>query len=195
MNKPIKINESRLKFSFDSNYWQQVIQFDTHADYINMSKHLGGTKAIDFLGVSDDRVLLMEVKNYTGYTHNHKEKFENPSLIANIIAQKVRDSLPCIVGSQRTSRTSKIFWKDILNKIQNPETKINVVFWFEHDYRATNSPQKQTVKNKRQKIGKGSLRTKLKQKLRWLTPNVEIFSTKNYKSNSYLSDTLKVSDK
>ena len=58
--------ESGISFKFSSPQWA-VVKYDEHLAHKKVSNALQPTKAVDFLGIHDDRQLfLVEVKNYRG---------------------------------------------------------------------------------------------------------------------------------
>jgi len=89
-----EFKESRLKFFFNEQYWNNVIQFDEHPDYKKIKEALSGTKGVDFLGVLGENVYFIEVKNFKDYRIKNKERLKNIGEDLMIeVAQKVRDSL------------------------------------------------------------------------------------------------------
>ena len=62
--------ESGINFKFQSPKWN-VVKYDEHLAHKKVSNALQPTKAVDFLGIHDNRQLfLVEVKNYRGHTHD-----------------------------------------------------------------------------------------------------------------------------
>lgn len=62
--------ESGISFKFSSPQWA-VVKYDEHLAHKKVSNALQPTKAVDFLGIHDNRQLfLVEVKNYRGHTHD-----------------------------------------------------------------------------------------------------------------------------
>lgn len=58
--------ESGISFKFSSPQWA-VVKYDEHLAHKKVSNALQPTKAVDFLGIHDNRQLfLVEVKNYRG---------------------------------------------------------------------------------------------------------------------------------
>lgn len=54
--------ESGLKFVFDEKQWDIITQFDSETDYKKVKNNLEGTKSIDFLGTTDDKIYFFEMK-------------------------------------------------------------------------------------------------------------------------------------
>jgi len=73
-----RIEEGDLAFDFGDRW--RVFKLDEHRDYRERVGKLEGTKAVDFLGVLDERELyLIEVKDFRGHriergSHNSRVK-------------------------------------------------------------------------------------------------------------------------
>lgn len=66
--------ESGISFKFSSPKWA-VVKYDEHLAHKKVSNALQPTKAVDFLGIHDNRQLfLVEVKNYRGIRTMRKLK-------------------------------------------------------------------------------------------------------------------------
>jgi hypothetical protein len=96
-----QFKESRLLFEFGDRWC--VFKLDEHRDYRERIGKLDETKAVDFLGILDDKELyFIEVKNYRGDRIESKDKLLKGELQQEL-AQKVRDSVACIIGAYCTS--------------------------------------------------------------------------------------------
>lgn len=100
-NTKIRTNvllESGLRFAFSANW--QVKQYDTHAYYKALVS--SGMKAVDFLGIYEDRLYLIEVKNYR-YRFEGQPDIVQPSAatLAETIITKTQDSIRAIQVIQR----------------------------------------------------------------------------------------------
>jgi hypothetical protein len=184
----IEIVESKLKFNFETEHWSNVINFDKHADYINVEKcikgtkiecenvkfRINGTQGIDILGIFEKNTLFFfEVKNFKNHRIANKEKFENSAdLLTTDIARKVRDSIACIVAGNRNSTHAKELWKRVLDILANHKKDIFVIFWMEED----------CITPEKEKIKLFNYQKTLQQKLKWLTNtnNIRIYSKLNY---------------
>lgn len=92
--------ESGINFKFQSPKWN-VVKYDEHLAHKKVSNALQPTKAVDFLGIHDNRQLfLVEVKNYRGHTHAVPQRFRSPAVKRCIIF-----AMNPLTGS----RTSMIF--------------------------------------------------------------------------------------
>lgn len=158
----ILFEESDLVFEFGS-HWQ-VFQFDKHHDYQNMKDVLEQTKGIDFLGIYDNRELyLIEVKNFRGYRIENRDRLLRGELAIEV-AQKVRDSLACIIGAYHTSTLTE-HWEPYLSFLCDRHGSIKIALWLEEDL----PPPHPRLRQK----AKASVETKVfKQKLTWLTRRV-----------------------
>lgn len=157
----IRFEESDLAFEFGS-HWR-VFQFDKHHDYQNMKDTLEETKGIDFLGIYDNRELyLIEVKNLRGYRLENRDRLLKGELAIEV-AQKVRDSLACIIGAHRTSSNPE-FWQSYKRLLCDADASIKIVLWLEFDL--PSHPQQA------RKVRASVATNVFKQKLTWLTRRV-----------------------
>ena len=91
--------ESGINFKFQSPKWN-VVKYDEHLAHKKVSNALQPTKAVDFLGIHDNRQLfLVEVKNYRGHTHDAETQevlqAKGEELMRRI-AVKVRDTIATV---------------------------------------------------------------------------------------------------
>jgi len=180
-------NESRLQFSFDENKWNPIISYDTHPDYKKIEK-LNGTKGVDFLGICDNKLYLIEVKNFAGFAERNQKRLENSGdILMNEIGQKTKDTFACIVGGKRNSEKDKKLWSEVLNLINDEGKEIVVILWLE-----TNIPKTKKGKTQKKNIEKLSkityqnYRNKLQTKLKWLVDkksSVKVLNNINYNNN------------
>ncbi|RLC18044.1 MAG: hypothetical protein DRI57_08950 [Deltaproteobacteria bacterium] len=156
------IDEGALKFYFDDAKWR-VFKFDEHRDYQKMKNMLEGTKAVDFLGIRNENELyLIEVKDFRHHRIENRDRLSKGELAAEV-AQKVRDSLSCIIGAYRNSENPD-HWEPYMKLLADMNKGVSVVVWLEHDL-----PDNYRLRRK----AKFSTRTKVfKQKLVWLTSRV-----------------------
>lgn len=173
----MEFKESGLKFTFDEAHWQ-VIQFDIDANYRKLADVVRETKAIDFLGVyQTNRLVLFEIKSFRHHRIENKPRLEaGAEELTTEIAQKVRDSLASTIGARRNSVNDEAFWETVAKLFVHPKREILVVSWVEEDgqsvYRLKLQKQKTSVEI-----------SKLKSKLKWLTPRVNIENVKNCQLN------------
>jgi len=172
MSEYIKnFEESRLRFSFNEQCWNKVIQFDEHPDYKKIKNNLPGTKGVDFLGTLRKNVYFIEVKNFKDYRIKNKDRLLNIGEDLMIeVAQKVRDSLPCILSGKLNSTNDKELWNEFLNLIIEENYGIKVILWLETD----NIPNQAGIRKKnrmnRNSVNIADYRRRLQSKLKWLIP-------------------------
>lgn len=130
----IELKESRLLFEFNVD---KVVKFDDTPFYNYHFKRLSGSKGVDFIGQVNEKsnYFLIEVKNFKGHEHEKKTqeriRLNGDDSIIIEVAQKVRDSLSCLIGVNRADQyTSLDDFTDILDK--NSELKI--IFVLEGDF-------------------------------------------------------------
>jgi hypothetical protein len=156
-----RLEEKRLAFEF-SDEWR-VFKFDEHHDYRKGIEKIDNAKAVDFLGIFEDSTLyFVEVKDFRGYRIENKARLSNMELAIEL-AQKVKDSLACIVGSFHSSSEPK-YWQPYVTLLCRKNSQIKIVLWLEDEL-----PKHPEA---RQKV-MASTRTKVfKQKLSWFTTHV-----------------------
>lgn len=99
-----RFKEGFLDFVFGERW--QILKLDEHKDYRLRIGKLESTKAVDFIGILDQKELyLIEVKDLRGDRIANKDRLLKGQLAIEI-AQKVKDSVACIVGAYRTSSNS-----------------------------------------------------------------------------------------
>ncbi len=154
------LEEGGLVFEF-SDPWN-VLKLDEHSDYRERIAKLEGTKAVDFLGILDEALYLIEVKDFRGHRIENKDRLTSGELSIEI-GQKVRDSLACVVGAYRTSSAPET-WTPFVRILSDKLKAVKVVLWVEHDL-----PDHHLARRK----AKASVETQVfKKKLNWLTSQV-----------------------
>lgn len=161
-----EFEESRLKFKF-SDSWR-ILKLDDSSFYRKkFSSQIQEFKAIDFVGIHHQVLYLIEAKNFKRYRIENKKRIETGELIIEI-AQKVRDSIACIIAATRTSETEK--WQDYKNLLCNPQMPLKIVIWLEQDF----------PNNPREKARKATEVKEFKAKLNWLTSHIFVESLATY---------------
>lgn len=174
MGNAIVFEESNLKFTFHRNIWE-VVKFDDdeNIDYHKVSKNIQGTRAVDFIGILNSRSLyFFEIKNFRGHGNDPQSQIRlshGAEKLTSEIAQKVRDSVACIVGASRNSTNRAQFWQDTLNIIKDNHD-FRIIAWIEEDT-TTDS-----YKIKYRKSVLTTRNSKLKNKLNWLCSRIFITS-------------------
>jgi hypothetical protein len=157
-----RIEEGRLAFEFGDNW--QVFKLDDHRDYREKIEKVDDTKAVDILGILHETDLyFIEVKDFRGYRIENKDRLKD-GVLAIEIAQKVRDSLSCIISAHRTS-SDREYWRPFARHLCSPDTTVKVVIWLEDD------PAPAHLQSRRK--ARASISSKVfRQKLSWLTRRV-----------------------
>lgn len=155
----IAIHEQNLLFTFEDSW--QVVKLDDHRAYRSGLGKLAGSKAVDFLGIHQNQLYFIEAKDFRGHRIENQQRLRSGQL-GTEIAQKVRDSVACIVAAHRQSGNSE--WQPFLKILRDQRKLVKVVVWLEHDL-----PADPYTRNK----DRASIATKeFKKKLRWLTTTV-----------------------
>ncbi len=178
--------ESELKFEFSNDWW--VVQYDDLADYRKLSNAIEGSKAVDFIGVLNDKTLsFIEVKNFREHRIETKPRISGgDDPIELEVAQKVRDTLAGVLAASRHSTHLKSEWTKVVGFLKETEKNIEVILWLEEDLPPQYSP---VLRAKKMQANGGILVKRLKQKMNWLTNRVFVC---NVLENEY-DETLKVS--
>jgi hypothetical protein len=156
-----RIVVEHLEFHFGEQW--QVFKLDDHHDYRQGIAKIDDTKAVDLLGIFDHSALFfIEVKDFRGYRIENKERLSTGEL-AKEIAQKVKDSVACIIGAFRSSSEPE-YWQPYVKMLCTAKSEVKVVVWIEE-----NLP---THVHLRKKAMAGTNANVFKQKLSWLTKRV-----------------------
>lgn len=128
--------ESGINFKFQSPKWN-VVKYDEHLAHKKVSNALQPTKAVDFLGIHDNRQLfLVEVKNYRGHTHDAETQevlqAKGEELMRRI-AVKVRDTIATVTNSARFSTNDEDFFTRINQLLLDNQKKIVIIACIELD--------------------------------------------------------------
>lgn len=173
-----EFEESRLKFSF-ADTWQ-VFQLDSSRFYRErLSAQVEETKAVDFIGIYQQEVLyFIEVKNFKGHRIENKDRLEK-SALSTEIAQKIRDSIACIIAANRTTAEAET-WQEYKNLLCNPKNTLSVVIWLEQDLPKHKPYHHQNL------VEMGEF----KRKLSWLTSKVFVMNHKDCKLPDVMVENL-----
>ncbi|HFA51918.1 MAG TPA: hypothetical protein ENJ95_23120 [Bacteroidetes bacterium] len=175
----ITFKESGLKFEFDTGHWSALMQYDEQKDYKNLNEAIEGTKAVDFIGIWDEKKLvIIEVKNFRGHRIENLQRVipKGHDPLAVEFAKKIRDTMPGIIGGARNSTHSKEKWKEYLKILADENYQVHAVLWLEED------PPPDSFPDRKQIIMQSTFRKNLKKGLSWLTSRVEVV---NINSNPY----------
>ncbi|WP_437929095.1 hypothetical protein WMF37_07430 [Sorangium sp. So ce291] len=125
-----------------------------------------GSKAVDIVGVREDRLYLIEVKDYRGYPIEAKKR--QPHELPIAIACKVRDTVAGLVGAGKLGVEP---WVEICARLLvERKPCVHVIAWIaDPDLRAAEPIKKREIWQKERS-------DRLKQRLSWLTPYVTVAS-------------------
>jgi len=166
------IIEQRLRFDFGSTW--EVEKFDEHTVYRDGIERLKepivcghcrtsrdvGTKAVDFIGRHQDRLYLLEVKDFHGHGVENRKRLREQLAIE--VALKVRDTLAALVGALHFCRPRSLTLRPLAEQVlRNPP---KVLVWLEMDPFPARLEQRGDPTL--------DLRNALRQSLRWLNPDV-----------------------
>ena len=171
----MEFSESRLRFEFREVEWNALVKYDDETDYQKLKNNVPKTKAVDFVGISNENLYLIEVKNYRGHRIASKPKIEEIDII---LAQKVRDTLAGMVGGVRNSTHRQELWAKHLAHLAEKGKKLQVILWMEEDSRVP----------ARLKVSAGTLTKQLKKRMSWLSCQVIVAN----KANNPLEGKLQV---
>lgn len=163
-----RFKEGYLAFDFGPRW--QVIKLDEHRHYRERLDKVTGTKAVDFIAIFDQKELyLIEVKDFRRDRIANKERLSSGALAIEL-AQKVRDSLACIISANHTSSRPEE-WRLYAKLLCNAKRRIKVVLWLEHDLPPHPPARKKMLQSVRPNV--------FRRKLTWLTNRVFVFSRDN----------------
>lgn len=153
--------ESGINFCFQPNW--TVLKYDEHLAHKKVEKLIKPTKAVDFLGIHNDRLYLVEVKNYRDHTDDESTKEvlkgKGDELMRRI-AIKVRDTIATSTGSARFSTNDEEFFTQVNQLLLDSSKKLTIIACIELD----------VSNDKERKAKMGIWMQTLKQKLSWLHP-------------------------
>jgi len=154
-----EFEESRLKFKFADSW--RIFQLDKSEFYREIvCKTNSGVKSVDFVGIhQQENLYFIEIKGRTAKPRD---------LLLAEVAQKVRDSIACIIAATRTSETEK--WQDYKNLLCNPQMPLKIVIWLEQDFPT----------DLREKARKATEVKEFKAKLNWLSSHIFVESLPTY---------------
>ena len=175
----MELEESRLKFKFEEEIWL-VVRYDGEGFYRKkLLSAIPRTLASDFIGIyQEQEIVFFEIKNFRGYRREKSVKKrlnDDAEKLAQKIAKKVRDTLAGIIGANRNTEGDDKFWEQALTILSNPKRNVTVIAWIEEDILPGRD-------EKNEKVKLSTRRSKLKQKLAWLTPRV-YYHNKNHSPN------------
>lgn len=108
--------ESRLLITFDSSW--SVLPFDRSAFFKTLTGQ--GLKGVDFIGIQDNHLFLIEVKNYTRAQNQNLPDPPTADIFREVLEEKYHDSLRIIRIIHATFRRHMVFrwWQWVASHIQ-----------------------------------------------------------------------------
>lgn len=155
-----KFQEGKVVFIFDETW--ECEKWDDSRSYAEGIGKLQGATAVDFLGIQDHNLYLIEVKDFRG--HRIENKARQEQALPTEIACKVRDTIAGVIGTSLTRKDDELacHCAHILGE-RGDADKIRVIAWIIEDDLL---PAKDKIR--------ASVRGKLiKTRLRWLTSKVK----------------------
>jgi len=160
--------EGDLRFEF-SEGWRLIESWDRHPAYAQGIKQLENGKAVDIIGVYDNRLIFfIEVKDYRLH---ERTKPESPWVEFEL---KVRNTAAGLLGAGRREQYAKAF-APFLEALLKPH-KLTLVLWIEWP-RFSRSAD---VHRKRHAVSVGVATRKLTQHVKWLDARVVSVSQEDY---------------
>jgi len=154
-------DEQHLRFRFSAPW--TAVHYDSHPDRRKLASCIGSTKGVDFIGILNRSDLyLIEVTDFRG--HPSAGMPRNVEALAAEMAQKVRDTLPGIVGGARAS-ANQMFWGGYAKALVGSKNCLRVILWLEDSRPMQDHHGYASVVSR-----------KIKEKLRWLTAQVTVAS-------------------
>jgi len=165
------IEEQKLTFAFPDNW--EVIKYDESHFFMNHVRKSQGSKAVDILALSDNRLFLIEIKDFRGYRIESKKSLRSNEVL-NEVVQKVRDTVTGLYAAyRRQSEELAPFYHYLCTGSKystdvRHQRKIIAVFFLEQD---TQSDAEFFLRN---------LEMKMKYKLKFLNINCLVHNKKTY---------------
>lgn len=167
---PVTLREEDLDFAFDAD-WKLCSHWDQEAVYSDLNEQVPGSKGVDFVGLREGALYLIEVKDYRTFESQSatREKLADAGRpLADIVAAKVRDTVAGLVGAARMGKVPA--WRSCMESLVGRD--LWVVLWIEHAGVDASVP----VRAKRAKVSAAVLGDSLKGRCRWLTRHVAVCS-------------------
>lgn len=155
--------EEKLAFSFDKGW--HLVRWDKESAFSEGVGVVQGCPALDFCGVRERAVYLIEVKDFRGHRAENKHRLAEISSdsLADELGRKVCATVAGLVGAHRTQHHDEERWKPFAEALLSRRAEVRVILWLEED--VPRGPDHRMTFSDR-----------LKKKLRWLTPKVLVAS-------------------
>lgn len=164
--------ESRINFEFAEKF--KPIKFDDTGIYEKFKNSISNGKGVDFIAYSEEKVILMEVKNCIGHESENEwrirlQTIKKPDGTIDDcfdleIAKKVSCTLACLAGAGTLDKYSRDDeakqFSDILDMLTDHHHKLEIVLFLEGDFGSRTRSKKMIMK---------SIQTRLKKHFKgWL---------------------------
>jgi hypothetical protein len=159
--------EGSLAFDFGAAWNNTSLHFDKHRDYEKVVHAVAGTKGVDFLGIYRGELYFIEVKDFRGYRIQNKKRLSTGELTIEV-AQKVKDTVACIIGASRNTGTAES-WEPYLRLLLDRSRPLRVILWLEQD-----TPPKKP--RGRVDFDSGVIGKELRTRLHWLHARIAVHS-------------------
>lgn len=177
--------ESKLDFTFSG----QAIKFDDTKFYEIYKSYLPHGKGVDFLSISPDAFIMLEVKNCFGHEKENvwrtKTDFVNEAGDESFdieVAKKVAGTLACLTGAGVAYPLSgadelKPYFKELASaKYEKGKKVLQIILFLEGDFGSKIRTKKMIMKR---------IRDKISEKLKWLNCTVRVVDLNTYSGGSY----------
>jgi len=169
------ITEGKLTFSFP-NTWK-VNKYDESNFFKNHVYKCQGSKGVDILALSDNRLFIIEVKDFRGYRIENKQRLKSGELVIEV-TQKVRDTLAGLYAACRWQTEelayfyNHLYAKSKCSMLTRYQPKITLILFIEQD----SSPHPL----KRFEISCSDLESAMKNQLKFLNINCLVHNKETY---------------
>jgi len=156
------------RFSFGDS-WSRGVSFDKENDLHKIKECMDpiSTKDADFICLHSSGALwLIEVTDYRKNPPHLRADIEAGTL-AEDTAQKVRDTIPALIGAYRSAEKPNR-WNPYTRALADRKHDLSIILWLEDD---PDSRRQSDLYAQSQRV---ILRDRLKQKLAWLTKQVMV---------------------
>ncbi|MGN7763170.1 MULTISPECIES: DUF6661 family protein [Paenibacillus] len=165
----LKLEESNLSFQFKEGLFP--VKFDETNFYVNHFITLQGSKGVDFIVFDDKTVYFIEVKNFSGYEIENKNRLiaNSEQSLALEVSRKVRDSIACLVGAYKNSNE---VLSPYFNRLKSRTVDIKVILFLEGKFHNETAVFR-------------AITDEMKNRMKWLTTKVIVENIRLTKGHIY----------
>lgn len=166
--------EGDLDFTFDAT-WSVARHWDNEPVRLALHAQATGSRGVDFVAVraGAPHLFLIEVKDYRvseGLRSTREKVADGGAPLAEIVAQKVRDTVAGLIGAGRADRDPD--WQETRRALVDKREQVYVVLWIEH----VGVAGVDAVRRKRQSVSAGVLEESIRERCRWLSARARVCS-------------------